>query len=86
MSDSVESFGAVLLVSWLLSWRVSGLRGGVGVAAVRLLGVPMMILTIRRCVRRNCCLRGSVRVHVSAPYVIVGMTAPLYSRSRCRSG
>eukprot|EP00959_Pyramimonas_sp_CCMP1952_P053121 1111376-Pyramimonas_sp.AAC.1 len=59
-SDSLESFGAVLLVSSLLFWPVSGWRGGVGVVAVRLPGVPMIIRTILRCVRRNCCLGGSV--------------------------
>eukprot|EP00959_Pyramimonas_sp_CCMP1952_P239897 5013416-Pyramimonas_sp.AAC.1 len=58
--ESLESRGLVdpLLWWWVLSGVAAGSWCGAG-AAVRLLGVPMISLIMRRCVRRSCCLRGS---------------------------
>jgi hypothetical protein len=75
-SWSLESLGSSLLGSWSLWVSVGGVWCVDVRVFVRLLGLPTIALTIRRCVRRSCCLRGSVKVHVSAPYVKVGITVP----------
>eukprot|EP00959_Pyramimonas_sp_CCMP1952_P446995 9358992-Pyramimonas_sp.AAC.1 len=85
-SWSLESSEALPSRSSLSQLPVAGIVCVDEAADVRRRGVPIIALTIRRCVRRNCCLRGSVIVHDSAPYIIVGMTVPRYSRSLRLSG
>ena len=85
-SWSLESSEVLPWRSSLLGLPVAGVTCGGEAAVARRRGVPIIALTIRRCVRRSCCLRGSVIVDDSAPYIIVGMTVPRYSLSLYLTG
>ena len=53
---------------------------------VILLGVPMIILIMRLCTRRNVNSKSLVRVHAVQPYKIIGVTVVSKSCKRDFSG